>query len=332
LNMVWCYCSLCGDSGKNIESHTERLHRQANYPKSTSIFFSTNTSQEKVNESLLNADQSFDILEPSVENLDILFLDNNILSNSNMEQITEQEEQEIEQNNNQVEQINLNYTSEIYNQQTPNYKPYSILSNTFKDSFNLTTQWVLLWIFLFQQIFTLPYTAITALLIFIKSLAFNNDLDFPETLYKAKNAILSKKTIIQFAICEKCHSLTNLDNISNILQQANCNECKTLLKKSIRTSKGKIIYKPIKVYPYQSILNRLATLLQRPGFENLLESCYERKNITKHTVYSVAGIYLTILNLPRNLRFKKENTIFVGLIPGPKEPSVEKINSYLEPL
>ncbi|CAG8816269.1 17911_t:CDS:2, partial [Racocetra fulgida] len=53
---------------------------------------------------------------------------------------------------------------------------------------------------------------------------------------------------------------------------------------------------------------------------------------TKHTVYSIAGVYLTILNLPRHLRYKKENTIFVSLIPRPKEPPTEKINLYLDPL
>ncbi|CAG8807703.1 1379_t:CDS:2, partial [Dentiscutata erythropus] len=94
--------------------------------------------------------------------------------------------------------------------------------------------------------------------------------------------------------------------------QASCCECKTLLKKPIRTSKEKIIYKPIKVYLYQSILSQLATLLQRPGFEELLESCYERGN-TSSNIFS---------------------DLYDGqvLIPGPKEPPTEKINLYLDPL
>src|SRR4051812_13092667 len=53
---------------------------------------------------------------------------------------------------------------------------------------------------------------------------------------------------------------------------------------------------------------------------------------TKHTVYSVGAIYLTILNFPRHLRFKKENTLLVGIIPGPQEPSVEEIQGYLIPM
>ena len=49
-----------------------------------------------------------------------------------------------------------------------------------------------------------------------------------------------------------------------------------------------------------------------------------------HTEYPVGVIYLTIQNLPRNERFKEENIILVGVIPGPKEP--ELVNSYLSPL
>ena len=50
-----------------------------------------------------------------------------------------------------------------------------------------------------------------------------------------------------------------------------------------------------------------------------------------HSQYSAGAIYLTILNLPRAMRNKLENVLLVGLIPGPKEPSLN-INSYLFPL
>lgn len=51
----------------------------------------------------------------------------------------------------------------------------------------------------------------------------------------------------------------------------------------------------------------------------------------KHTQYSVGAIYLTIMNLPREIRFKQENVILVGLIPGPREPKHD-INALLLPL
>ena len=51
----------------------------------------------------------------------------------------------------------------------------------------------------------------------------------------------------------------------------------------------------------------------------------------KHTQHSEGAMYLSILNLPREERFLKENIILVGVIPGPKEPSLH-INSFLQPL
>ena len=48
-------------------------------------------------------------------------------------------------------------------------------------------------------------------------------------------------------------------------------------------------------------------------------------------IYSVGAIYLTVQNLPRNERYKTENIILIGVIPGPKEPT-KTINSYLAPL
>lgn len=45
--------------------------------------------------------------------------------------------------------------------------------------------------------------------------------------------------------------------------------------------------------------------------------------------YSVGAIYLTINNLPRSIRFKKENVILAGIIPGPHEPKKNQLNHYL---
>lgn len=51
----------------------------------------------------------------------------------------------------------------------------------------------------------------------------------------------------------------------------------------------------------------------------------------KNINYSVGVIYLTLLNLLRTIRYKRENVILVGIIPGPSEPSLH-INTYLSPL
>ena len=47
--------------------------------------------------------------------------------------------------------------------------------------------------------------------------------------------------------------------------------------------------------------------------------------------YSVGAIYLVVHNLPRSMRFKTENIVLIGLIPGPAEPS-KTVNTYLVPL
>ena len=51
----------------------------------------------------------------------------------------------------------------------------------------------------------------------------------------------------------------------------------------------------------------------------------------KHVPYAVGVIYLVIMNLPRNVRFKQDNVLLIGILPGPREPSKD-INSYLNPL
>ena len=53
--------------------------------------------------------------------------------------------------------------------------------------------------------------------------------------------------------------------------------------------------------------------------------------VYKHNEYKVGAIYLTIMNLPRELRFRQENVILVGLIPGPKKLEIT-VNTFLTPL
>lgn len=50
----------------------------------------------------------------------------------------------------------------------------------------------------------------------------------------------------------------------------------------------------------------------------------------KHTKHAEGAAYLTILNLPREERYLQENMILLGVIPGPKEPSLT-MNTLLEP-
>ena len=50
----------------------------------------------------------------------------------------------------------------------------------------------------------------------------------------------------------------------------------------------------------------------------------------KHSPYSVGVIYLALINLRREERYRRENIIVVGIIPGPGEPS--SLNPHLVPV
>ena len=41
----------------------------------------------------------------------------------------------------------------------------------------------------------------------------------------------------------------------------------------------------------------------------------------KHTQHSIGVLYMSVLNLPRDVRFLAENVFLIGIIPGPHEPS-----------
>ena len=50
------------------------------------------------------------------------------------------------------------------------------------------------------------------------------------------------------------------------------------------------------------------------------------------SAYSSSVIYGVICNLPREVRFKRENMLYLGLLPGPNEVKLHNINHYLSPI
>ena len=50
------------------------------------------------------------------------------------------------------------------------------------------------------------------------------------------------------------------------------------------------------------------------------------------TIYSTGVIYAVICNLPRDVRFKPENVLILGILPGPNEVKLHKVNHYLSPI
>ena len=51
----------------------------------------------------------------------------------------------------------------------------------------------------------------------------------------------------------------------------------------------------------------------------------------KHTQYSIGAVYIAVMNLPRHLRFRTENMILCGIIPGPHECR-GNVNQFWKPL
>jgi hypothetical protein len=52
----------------------------------------------------------------------------------------------------------------------------------------------------------------------------------------------------------------------------------------------------------------------------------------ERSVYSVGAIYGVVCSLPREERFRPENVLILGLLPGPQEVGLHRINHYLAPI
>ena len=52
----------------------------------------------------------------------------------------------------------------------------------------------------------------------------------------------------------------------------------------------------------------------------------------EETIYSTGVIYAVICNLPWDVRFKPENVLILGILLGPDEVKLHKVNHYLSPI
>lgn len=215
---------------------------------------------------------------------------------------------------------------------------------------------------------------------------------FPGTLDKVRKLhFINKDDFEKWITCQQCHCtypyqlcVDRAGITENIVKcsfvrfprhQQICmrSPCGFPLMKAIKTTSGKRMLKPLKVFCYRSVTESIVHLVQQPGMLDLLnhwklrvvphgvmsdiydgtvwasflyvdgkeflKSCcgigllinVDWFQPYKHVQYSVGAIYLVVLNLPRHLRYRRENMLLVGIIPGPREPSLD-INSFLEPM
>lgn len=151
-------------------------------------------------------------------------------------------------------------------------------------------------------------------------------------------------------------------------QKSRRNACQAELLKKVKTGITYTVC-PKKVYIYHSVIENVKLLLSRPNFVQLCGKWKEQNErsdifsdiydgvmwerfryhngmcflhnlgfmlsvdwlqLYEHLQYSVGVIYLSVLNLPCSERYKVENIIVVGCIPGPNEP--QNMNAYLKPM
>lgn len=144
-----------------------------------------------------------------------------------------------------------------------------------------------------------------------------------------------------------------------------------LMKTVVSADGRKTSLYPHKIYCYQSLKISLQRLIERKEIYTALKRKIEKHDTCYYDVYdgatwhnftdslgepyfsdkrnlagmfnidwfqpfegsdhSIGALYMVLVNLPREIRFKRENVILIGIIPGPKEPALN-VNSFFKPL
>lgn len=168
----------------------------------------------------------------------------------------------------------------------------------------------------------------------------------------------------EFIVCNECHRCWHKSQIRHKSQGCTCAGHPKLYE--LREGR----YYPKRAFYYQYVKERLQEMFLRDSFRDSINHFRNRKqkrvmtdlydgkvwkrlcspggllhshdnlafiinydnyNPFNKQMYSMGAIYLTIANLPRKLRYKRENMVLVGLIYGPTEVK-GSINSYIAPL
>ena len=143
-----------------------------------------------------------------------------------------------------------------------------------------------------------------------------------------KRVELSNRKFIHYPFLTYCYmslkeSIQNLFNRPKFAQS--CEHWRTRLSsrgmlKDVYDGKVWQEFVDYEGQPFLSQYHNLALMLNMDFFQPF-----------KHINYSVGAIYAVVMNLPRAIRYRQENVILVGLMPGPHEPK-HNINSFIEPM
>ena len=178
----------------------------------------------------------------------------------------------------------------------------------------------------------------------------------PKTLSSAKKLVGKPYDgVMDYVVCPKCNTLYKMSEcilkefgreesrkcsyieFPNHPHHSRRSKCNTPLLKKVEVG-HKLKLVPRKLYQYHSIIHILQQFVQRKDFNRIpfLAAPHNfclMMNVDwfNETQYSAGAIYMVNQNLPRAERYKFDNLILVGMIPGPKEPKRD-INTFLAPL
>ncbi|GET57123.1 hypothetical protein GLOIN_2v1775288 [Rhizophagus irregularis DAOM 181602=DAOM 197198] len=192
-----------------------------------------------------------------------------------------------------------------------------------------------------DTLFNIAETATETLIKFMKLALceFSSDdfNDFPDSLYLTRKKLGLNDQFHSFVPCPKCHKLYKKEEVVDFKQEDNpaimkCQHiefsnssvrrsrlCNTALSEKISASTNRTIIRPNLMYPFAEINQQLATMFCRPGFENSLRHWANRSNFDN----ILTDIYDGQV---------RENLLTLGILPGPKEVSLHKVNHYLAPI
>ncbi|CAB4442066.1 unnamed protein product [Rhizophagus irregularis] len=207
-------------------------------------------------------------------------------------------ENEVDSENDEYEEINF---------ASPNFDDKPKRPNTVNNH-HMHYCWIILWLLEYKQRFKLPNVAIDSLFKFLSLLLSTIDknkfLSFPSSLYMAKKELGIPTDIIQYAACNKCHKLYDINELLGKTEVQTCSfinfpnhtlqrfrqPCNNPLTKEINNNNQQI-YRPIMTYPIGNIRQQLTLLFGRKDFETSCREWANRKNDTE-ALFDIYDVHL----------------------------------------
>ena len=152
---------------------------------------------------------------------------------------------------------------------------------------NYNYTWIILWILQYQQRYKLFNVAIDSLFKFLRffllTIDENKYSSFPSSLYMAKKTLGISTKIIQYAACNKCHKLYDINELSRTENEEipTCSfinypnhsmerfrqKCNNPLIKKVDSNNGGQIFCPFMTFPLVNIKQQLTLFFGRKDFE-----------------------------------------------------------------